>query len=150
MESFKGSTIRQITEDTSGNMWFGTQGGRLIKWDYKKSGGNPKKGYELVYQTGVIRKVHFDYQGFIWVGTAQNGLLKINVRNYKLVKAFTSEGPEGERLFTNAIKDITYYNDTTLLVAAGCLNIVNKKTNQVAFIGTKDGLPSNTLESLRS
>ncbi|HYH13749.1 MAG TPA: two-component regulator propeller domain-containing protein, partial [Flavisolibacter sp.] len=147
---FKGSTIRQITEDTSGNLWFGTQGGRLIKWDYKKSGGNPKRGYELVYQAaGVIRKVHFDYQGFVWIGTAQHGLFKISVRDNKLIKAFSIDGQEGERLFANSIKDITYYNDTTLLVAAGCLNIINKKTNQVQFIGTKEGLPSNTLESVQ-
>ncbi len=147
---FNKSTIRQITEDTSGNIWFGTQGGRLIKWDYKKAGGNPKKGYELAFQApGVIRKIHFDYQGYIWIGTAQNGLIKIDVRTNKVVRSFKVDGPDGERLFSNNIKDITYFNDTTLLVAAGCLNIINKKTNKIQFIGTKDGLPSNTLESVQ-
>lgn len=147
---FDRSTIRQITEDTSGNMWFGTQGGRLIKWDYQRSGGNVKKGYSLAAdKLGIIRKVHYDYQGFIWVGTAQNGLYKIDARTNKIVHRFTMDGPEGERLFSNAIKDISYYNDTTLLVAAGCLNIVNKKTYKVQFIGTKDGLPSNTVESVQ-
>lgn len=147
---FNRSTIRQITEDTSGNMWFGTQGGRLIKWDYKKAGGNIKKGYSLVLeQLGIIRKVHYDYQGYIWIGTAQNGLYKIDTRTNKVVKRFTVDGPQGERLFSNSIKDITYYNDTTLLVAAGCLNVVNKKTYKVQFIGTQDGLPSNTVESVQ-
>jgi ligand-binding sensor domain-containing protein len=147
---FNKSTIRQITEDTSGNMWFGTQTGRLIKWNYKKAGGNLKIGYELILERlGVIRKVHYDYQGYIWVGTAQNGLLKIDTRTNKVVKTFTVDGPAGERLFSNAVKDITYYNDTTLLIAAGCLNIINKRTGKVQYIGTKEGLPSNTLESVQ-
>ncbi|HJW18112.1 MAG TPA: two-component regulator propeller domain-containing protein, partial [Flavisolibacter sp.] len=45
---FDKSTIRQIDEDTSGNMWFGTQNGKVIKWDIKKAGNDPGKGYELV------------------------------------------------------------------------------------------------------
>ena len=147
---FNRSTVRQITEDTSGNMWFGTQSGRLIKWDYEKSGGNLKKGYSIVLEKlGIIRKVHYDYQGYIWVGTAQNGLYKIDTRTNKVVRRFTVDGPQGERLFSNSIKDITYYNDTTLLIAAGCLNIVNKKTFKVQFIGTQEGLPSNTIESVQ-
>ena len=146
---FKGSTIRQITSDTSGNIWLGTQGGRLIKWDYKKSNGDPRKGYEVVFQTSIIRKVHFDYQGYIWVATANNGLYKINSKTLKVVQHFSIDSPNGTRLFTNNVKDITYYNDSTLLVAAGCLNIINKKTNTVQFFSTKEGLPSNTLESVQ-
>jgi ligand-binding sensor domain-containing protein len=147
---FGASTIRQITQDTAGNIWFGTNRGDLIKWNYKTSKGNYREGYELIYKTGsVIRKVHFDYQGYIWVGTGQNGLLKIDTRTNKLVHHFTIEGKEGERLFINSVKDISYYNDTTLLIAAGCLNIINKKTNKIKFFGTKEGLPSNTLESVQ-
>ncbi|WP_158512915.1 ligand-binding sensor domain-containing protein [Flavisolibacter tropicus] len=147
---FNKSTIRQITEDTSGNMWFGTQAGRLIKWDYKSAGGNQQKGYRIVLENlGIIRKVHYDYQGYIWVGTAQNGLFKVSTRTNKIVKKFTTDGPADERLFINSVKDITYYNDTTLLVAAGCLNIINKRTNKITFIGTKEGLPSNTVESVQ-
>ena len=146
---FGASTIRQITSDTSGNIWMGTQSGRLVKWNYRQSGGDPRKGFELVYQTGIIRKIHYDYQGYIWVGTADKGLLKLDARTHQLVQAFTTDGPPGERLFSNSIKDITYYNDTTLLVGAGCLNIINKRTGKVTFIGTKEGLPSNTIESLQ-
>lgn len=145
---FGKSTIRQIDEDTSGNMWLGTQNGKLIKWDIQKSGGDPNKGFELVSQTSMILKVHFDYQGFIWVGTLNDGLLKIDANTKRLVKRFTSDGAEGERLFTNSPSDMTYYNDTTLIVTAGAINIINTRTNKVSFISDVDGLPSNTAGSI--
>jgi ligand-binding sensor domain-containing protein len=146
---FAKSTIRQIDQDTSGNIWFGTHNGRVIKWDYKKSNGDPTKGYELVYETSMVHKVHYDYSGFMWVATIADGLLKFDARTNKLVKKFTVNGPEGERLFTNAPGDITYYNDSTLLVSAGCINVINTRTNKVSFIGKPDGLPENATMSLQ-
>lgn len=146
---FNGSTIRQFTNDTLGNIWLGTQGGRVIKWDSAKAGGDPRKGYELIYQTGIVRKIHYDYGGFIWVGTADRGLIKIDAATAKVVQVFNAEGSEGSRLFSNAVKDISYYNDSTLLVAAGCLNVIHKRTGKVTYIGTKEGLPSNTVESVQ-
>lgn len=143
-EIFQGSTIRQIDEDTSGNLWFGTQNGRVIKWDFKKSGNDPTKGYELIYRTGQVQKIHYDYQGYIWVGALGYGLTKIDAKTGKLVKTFTSGGKEGERLFNDLPYDMSWYNDSTLIVIAGCINIVNTKTNKIHFITADDGLPSNT------
>lgn len=148
-EIFGKSTIRQLDEDTSGNFWFGTQNGKVIKWDYKKSGGDPTKGYELVFTTGRVLKIHYDYQGFVWVGTLEHGLLKIDAKTNKLVKVFTTNGKDGERIFNNSPGDMSYYNDSTLLVTAGCLNIINTKTNKVTFFSTDEGLPSNTCESVQ-
>jgi ligand-binding sensor domain-containing protein len=146
---FKGSTIRQIDEDTSGNFWFGTQSGLLVKWDYKKSGGDYRKGYEVIYKTTRILKVHFDYQGYIWLATLGSGLIKIDVHTNRVVHIFTTQGPPGERIFTDSPDDMTYLNDSTLLVAAQCLNIINTKTNKVRFFSAEDGLPSNTAQSLQ-
>lgn len=147
-EIFGRSTIRQVDEDTSGNLWFGTQSGRIIKWDYIKAGNDPTKGYELVCKTGMIRKIHYDYQGLIWASTMGNGLLKIDANTHKLVKRFTSSGRPGERLFTDSPGDMTYYDDSTLIVSAGCINIINTKTDKISFITAEDGLPSNTTESI--
>jgi len=147
-EIFGNSTIRQVDEDTSGNLWFGTQNGRVIKWDYKKSGNDPMKGYELIIQTGMVHKIHYDYQGYIYVATLGKGLLKIDTKTNKVVHVFSSDGPEGERLFMNSPGDMTYYNDTTLIVTAGCINLINTRTNKVELITTEQGLPSNTVESV--
>ena len=147
-EIFGRSTIRQVDEDTSGNLWFGTQSGRIIKWDYIKSGNDPNKGYEFICQTETIRKIHYDYQGWIWASTLGQGLLKIDAKTHKLVKTFTSSGKPGERVFMDSPGDMTYYDDSTLIVAAGCINIVNTKTDKISFITAEDGLPSNTTESI--
>jgi ligand-binding sensor domain-containing protein/signal transduction histidine kinase len=147
-EVFGRSTIRQIDEDTSGNMWFGTQSGSVIKWDYQTAKNDPAKGYELICKTTQVRKIHYDYQGAVWVATLGMGLLKIDTKTNRVVKTFTSTGPPGERLFMDSPSDMTYYNDSTLIVTAGCVNIVNTKTNKISLITIEKGLPSNTTESI--
>lgn len=146
---FEGRTIRQVDEDTSGNLWFGTQGGRVIKWDLKKSGGDPNKGYELIAQTRLVQKIHYDYQGYIYVGTMGNGLLKIDTRTNKVVYEWTTKGKEGEKLFSDVAYDMTWYNDSTLIVTAGCINIINTKTNKVRWITIDQGLPGNNTLSIQ-
>ena len=148
-EIFRGSTIRQSDEDTSGNIWFGTQNGMVIKWDLKKSGGDPTRGYEFIAQTGTVQKIHYDYQGYIIVGTVGQGLIKIDTRTNKIVHKWTSKGKEGERLYSDVPYDMTWYNDSTLIVTAGCINIINTKTNKVRYITTDDGLPSNNTISIQ-
>jgi ligand-binding sensor domain-containing protein len=146
---FQKSTIRQVDEDTSGNLWFGTQSGKVIKWDLKKSGGDPTKGYEPILQTGQVQKIHFDYAGYIFVGTMGQGLIKVDVHTNKIVHQWTSAGKEGEKLFSDVPYDMSWYNDSTLIVAAGCVNIINTKTNKVRWIDTDDGLPGNNALSVQ-
>lgn len=146
---FQKSTVRQVDEDTSGNLWFGTQDGKIIKWNLKKSGGDPSKGYELIAQTDLIQKIHFDYQGFIYAGTMGQGLLKIDVRTNQIVQHWTSTGKEGERLFSDVPYDMTWYNDSTLIVTAGCINIINTRTNKVRWITADEGLPGNNAVSIQ-
>jgi ligand-binding sensor domain-containing protein len=146
---FQKSTIRQVDEDTSGNLWFGTQNGKIIKWDLKKSGGDPTKGYEFIAQTGLVQKIHFDYQGYIFAGTMGKGLIKIDVKTNKVVQQWTSKGKEGEQLFSDVPYDMTWYNDSTLIVTAGCINIINTRTNKVRWINTDDGLPGNHAVSVQ-
>lgn len=147
-EVFGGSTIRQVDEDTSGNMWFGTQNGKVIKWDLKKSGGDASKGYELILQTGLAHKVHYDYSGYIYVATLGHGLVKIDAKTNRVVRVFSTKGPEGERLYMDSPGDMTYYDDSTLIISAGCINVLNTKTNKIYFITKENGLPSHTTESV--
>ena len=149
-EIFGNSTIRQIKEDNEGNLWFGTQSGKLIKWDYKKSGNDPGKGYELVLQTGLVHKILKDNKGFLWIATLGRGLIKMDPKTELVLKNYTTEGKEGEKLFMDSPGDIIQYNDSTMIISAACINILNTNTNKVSFISTENGLPSNTTESVLS
>ncbi|MGZ3923861.1 MAG: ligand-binding sensor domain-containing protein [Flavisolibacter sp.] len=146
---FQQSTIRQVDEDTSGNIWFGTQDGRVVKWDLKNSGGDVTKGYELITQRALVQKIHYDYQGFVYVGTLGEGLYKIDTRTNKIVHQWSTSGKEGERLFSDVAYDMSWYNDSTLIITAGCVNILNTKTNKVRWITTDEGLPGNNAVSVQ-
>ena len=148
-EVFLGRTIRQVTEDEYGNLWFGTQGGRLVKWDLQRSGGDPQKGYYLVRETGVIYKLHADNSGHMWVSTFGYGLLKLDAASNKLLRTFAHEGKEGERLRSHTSTDMTQYNDSILIVAAGGINIINTRTDKVWYITAEDGLPSDVIKSVQ-
>jgi hypothetical protein len=146
---FKNSTIRQVVEDLEGNMWFGTQDGRLLKWNAFSSGGDPAKGYEEVASTGRILKLHVSQEGFIWAGTVNNGLLKFDANSKKIVHHFNAEGKNGERLFTNTLNDITQLNDSLMVMAGGAIQILNKNTNKIKFISADEGLPYNQALSVQ-
>ncbi|MGV3657688.1 MAG: ligand-binding sensor domain-containing protein, partial [Chitinophagaceae bacterium] len=57
---FNARTIRQVAEDKDGNLWFGTQGGMVIKWNYGRGGNDLKNNYQLVTATGLVHALEAD------------------------------------------------------------------------------------------
>ncbi|MCW3073040.1 MAG: hypothetical protein JWP69_109 [Flaviaesturariibacter sp.] len=146
---FNKKTIRQVEEDGDGNMWLGAQDGKLFKWDRKKSGGDPRKGYELVLQTGQVQKLHIDPKGYLWIATLEQGLLQVDTRTHKIVRTITNRDRQGYSLFNNSPTDMTQYDDTTMIVTAGCINVIHTNTGKIDFFGVEQGLPSNTALSVQ-
>jgi len=147
---FNKRTVRQIAEDKDGNLWFGLQGGRLIKWTYNPKDNGIHTGYSFVLDAkSNITKLSTDYSGMIWAATAGSGLLQLDYRNNLLLRKFTSDGPDASQLLSNNITDVLPYDDTTLIVAGGHLEIINLRTGNVRQITTADGLPSNTVVSMQ-
>lgn len=146
--SFEQRAITQVVEDHEGNLWLGTQGGNLVKWDYKAGAKDPADGFSLIKKTSSVEKLFVDGQGYLWVATIGDGLLKIDPKTYRGITQLTSEGPDGFRLWNNNPKDILQYNDSLLVVAAGVLNLVNLRTGAVTHLTNRDGLPSHTAHSL--
>ncbi len=146
-EIMEGRTVRQVTEDRNGNLWFGLQGGQIIKWSLKASGGDPQKGYTRVMPaTGhYVFKLITDTRGYIWAATVAGGVLKFDPNTNEQLDHITVQGPDGHRLQYHDASDILQYNDSLMLIASGGINILNLNTGKISFITNNEGLPANTV-----
>lgn len=137
---FDNRTIRYITSDRRGNIWFGTQGGRLIRYD-----GHQFKVMTQLENTAIIFKVFADSDGWIWLATQDRGAYAIDPHTGQVLQHYTRE----KGMSNNNPRDIEQLNDSLLYISADALNIVNKRTQKVQSLTTADGLPSNSIRRIR-
>ncbi len=138
---FEGATIRYITGDKQGNVWFSTQKGHVIKYD--------GKDFSLVQKfKNIIAKILIDNEGLIWVPVNENGLYLLNNTGTKILHHYTDD-KSNNSLFANTGNDIDQLNDSIIAFPTGALNFINKKTNKVQWLTFDDGLPSNTIYKVR-
>jgi ligand-binding sensor domain-containing protein len=72
------ATLRGITQDKNGYMWFATQIG-LFKYDgyhYTTYRNNPTDSNSL--SSNYLQTVHADEKGLIWIGTESSGLDRLD------------------------------------------------------------------------
>lgn len=146
---FDNRTIRQITEDGEGNLWFGTQGGRLVKWKYSSVGKDFTSGYEIVAQPGLVHRLYTDTDGSVWVATLGNGLYHIDHKTGNLIEQITSSGKKGWKLSNDSPTDLIRYNDSLLIIAANSITVLNTRNKSSRTVSLDDGLPSNTAYFVR-
>ncbi len=140
--AFDGSTIKYITGDKKGNIWFGTFRGRLIRYDGKQ--------FTVMQKfVGVIDKILPDSHGNLWVACEGNGIYKLDAEAKLMIRHYTTEGPAEERLFQNLGKDIEQLNDSTIVFSAGAINFISLHTGKVSWLTYEDGLPGNSILRMR-
>ncbi|GAO44618.1 ligand-binding sensor domain-containing protein [Flavihumibacter petaseus] len=144
LDVFKKSTIRQIAEDKEGNLWYGTQSGKLIRWDYQKSHGDFSKGYEEVMAIGLVHRLYMDTDGSLWAATMGNGLYHINPVTRKIIDQVSTSTPGEWKLGTDSPIDILRYNDSLLIVPGFTVTVLNTRRRRGTVLSLDDGLPSNT------
>ena len=92
--TWNGSSVWGIDQDRSGNLWFGTTGGALVRLDdktgslvsYPPDSHDPHK-----LHGGAITTIHEDRAGTLWVG-AWDGLYRYNRQNETLTRYAESQG----------------------------------------------------------
>jgi ligand-binding sensor domain-containing protein/two-component sensor histidine kinase len=138
---FGESTIRYITSDEEGRLWFGTQGGRLVKWEDDK--------FTVVQHFNtILKKLFFDKTGLLWVAAHEKGLYQLDAATGRILKNFTA-GNNKNNLYASSGDDIEQLNDSTIVYGAGALNFINIQTGAVRLLTYEDGLPSNSVKRLR-
>jgi ligand-binding sensor domain-containing protein/two-component sensor histidine kinase len=137
---FANVTVRYITEDKKGRLWFSTQRGRIIVYD--------NKTFRVVkdFGTAIIPKLMFDKDGWLWAAVQGTGIVAINSETGQILQQYT-KGDNG--LYASTGTDIDQLNDSTIAFGAGALNLINKQTKKVKVISYEQGLPSNSIQRLR-
>ncbi|WP_315820962.1 ligand-binding sensor domain-containing protein [Paraflavitalea speifideaquila] len=151
-DAFDERTIRTMTEDREGNIWFGTQHGVIVKWDLHTN--QFLRFTDSLYPArevwGNIYKLLTDRQGQLWMATNNSGLLKINKRNGAVMAVYKAQDTGSAAITANSVADILEYDDSTLVLATSFgINIFNKRHNTFQAITTLDGLPENSIVSVQ-
>lgn len=140
---FENSTVRQVVEDKTGKLWFGTQRGYIVKWDPDTD------SWTLVQKLqSTIARLLVDSLGNIWASTSSNGVYHINAKNSKVVKRYTGDDEPGKALRSNSSSDILQYDDSTMVIAANGLNFVNLHSGDIRHFSFENGLPTNDIGNL--
>ena len=140
---FEGSTIRQMAQDKTGNLWFGTQSGLLVKWSASNN-----TFILMQRQLSSVFRLYIDWYGNVWVCTKTNGVYKINTADGSIVRHYTISGAPNSRLMTIGSNDIKQYDDSTYVIASGGVNVLNANTNTIRYLNINDDDFSNLVTNI--
>jgi ligand-binding sensor domain-containing protein/two-component sensor histidine kinase len=139
---FDKATIRYITEDKAGRIWFSTQRGRIVVFEDNK--------FRVVKDFGssVIFKIFFDSDGWLWAGIQGLGVYALDPISGRILQHYEKQDNE-KGLYANTGSDIDQLNDSVIAYGAGALNLINKRNGKVRVISYEQGLPSNSVRRIR-
>ncbi|MCF8297365.1 MAG: hypothetical protein K9J13_07490 [Saprospiraceae bacterium] len=149
----KKSEVYSIAKDKKGNLWFGTFGGGLIKWDRQSSDikiytNSPNNLQSL--SNNHILSLFVDKSGLLWIGTYGDGINKLDLIKVKFNK-IVKEKKENSLLSENVN---AIFDDGKLLIIGtdNGLSILNKSSNTYYNLShdenDKNSLTSNTIFSV--
>ena len=120
LPAFNNSTIRQAVQDNDGNIWLGTQGGRLIKWDKHDNSFSVKQQFKR-----LVSRLSVDNSNGLWACTDNDGVYHLKTTDGSIINHYTSGGSNSKGLLINGASDVLQYDDTTIIIASNGLNFLN-------------------------
>jgi len=140
---FENSTIRQVTADPHGNLWFGTQRGFIVKWTAATN------SFQVVHKMrSIVARLYTDKEGNIWACTDNAGVARFDYKTGKLLDIYGRSPVPNKGLRINGASDIIQYNDTLYVISGDGLNFLNPKTKRITYYTIADGLPSSHISNL--
>jgi ligand-binding sensor domain-containing protein/serine phosphatase RsbU (regulator of sigma subunit) len=132
------SFILSILEDKNGNMWFGTDGGGISKYDGTTFYHFTKKnGLKL----NTVRSIIQDKKGNIWFGTDNNGVNMYDGEGF-------SEYTEKEGLISNKIRTLFQDIDSNIWIGSWGGGLTKFDGDSFTHFTKKEGLASNMVTSI--
>ena len=130
--SLSSNQITCITEDSNGNMWFGTYGGGVNKLDSRTNSFTRFK-HNTKTRDGLssnnISSILEDRKGNLWVGTISEGLNLFDRSSETFIKVLHNPD-NATSLSGNSVYSIYEDKSGLLWFGAGGLNIYNRNQNQ--------------------
>jgi ligand-binding sensor domain-containing protein/two-component sensor histidine kinase len=142
----KNQTVRQVQEDNLGNLWIGTHSKGVYVWpkQYKEKrlANRIIKLGEIPDKT-AITSILTDSEGHIWIGASETGAYLIDPTDNKIIYHFINNGPPGRQLLNDHVSSLFQYDDSTIIILAGGLNIYHTKTHRISSIPLPEELSSD-------
>ncbi|MFD2200821.1 ligand-binding sensor domain-containing protein [Shivajiella indica] len=136
---FRNSTIRSISQDEEGNIWFTTQRGDLIRYNAGKPLEN--ESFELVREFNGFSFAHLvDKNDRVWVCTSDNGVYILDRKSGETIRHL-----DDKILSSNKQEKITQLNDSIFFFGYDLLNAYNANTGENRILSYSEGMISNDI-----
>lgn len=141
---FRQSTVRSISQDNQGNVWFTTQRGDLIKYD----AGQPiiNDSFKLIKSFNGYAFTHLvDQHNRVWVGTSDKGVYCLNAESGQVIKHLTDS-----LLSSNRQEKMVQLNDSIYFFGHDLLNAYNDRSGENRILSYSEGMISNGILNMKA
>src|SRR5690606_6076951 len=137
------STIRSITQDKKGSLWFGTQNGTIAKYEGEALQSD---GFRQIRKfSGRIPQLLVSRDQNLWVTTTNDGVYVLDLADGEILRHL-----DDSILASDNIQNILQVNDSIFLLGHELLNKYNFNSGTNEIFSYSDGLASNTILHLQS
>lgn len=137
-------TIRSLTIDPLGHVWFGLHNGGIVKWNMQQN--IFRKFYDSRWSH--VQALYADADRHIWAGTESYGLLKLDTGG-RVLQRFALDEPVA-KLPDNTVRNIQPMDSNRLVISCGGIVLINRHSNKVLrTITEENGLPGNIITNLQ-
>src|SRR4029079_15917634 len=115
---FEEHTIRSITEDKNGNIWFGTQNNIIVKWtrssnSFKQVVPSSREKYTL----GWVISLQPGFDNDLWAGSINGGILRIDLATDQVIEQYLEDKKRDNSISRSKVNGIVAVNPDTPAIA---------------------------------